>query len=108
MDELHRIVIPDGKITIITPDSGSNRAIQDFTHEWPPICPETFLYFNKKWREDNKLTHYPIKRADFDFGYSFSINPQYAGRSQEFLQGAIPTMRNIAADLTIVLTRRAP
>ena len=49
------------------------RAIQDFTHEWPPVAAETFLYFNKGWREQNKLTHgYYDLKCDFDFSYGYA------------------------------------
>lgn len=106
MDELHRVMVVGGRAMFITPDSGSDRAVQDFTHEWPPVCPGSFLYFNRKWREDNRLSHYPIKRADFDFSYGYTIAPHYLGRSQEFLQGATQTMRNVAMDLTVTLTKR--
>lgn len=107
MDELYRVLIPSGKATIIVPDGGSNRAVQDYTHEWPPVVPESFLYFNRGWREQNKLTHgaYAMK-CDFDFAYSYSIHPNFQGRSQEFLQSGTFTQRNIATDLLVTLTRR--
>lgn len=106
MDELYRVLTPGGKVTFIVPDGGSNRAVQDFTHEWPPIVPESFLYFNRAWRVNNKLDHYPVKRADFDFSFSFNVSPPFQGRSQEYLQTAIPTMRNVASDLIINLLKR--
>jgi hypothetical protein len=105
MDECYRILAPNGRVTLISPCWTSSRAIQDPTHQWPPLAPASFLYFNKRWREDNKLTHYPV-RCDFDFGFSYSISPTYLGRSQDFLQASVETMLNVAMDLQVVLTKR--
>lgn len=65
MDEIWRICEPGAKVTIITPHWDSVRAIQDFTHEWPPIAAESFLYFNAAVRKSSGLEHMGIK-SDFD------------------------------------------
>lgn len=65
MDEVWRICEPGAKVTIITPHWDSVRAIQDFTHEWPPIAAESFLYFNAAVRKNSGLEHMGIK-CDFD------------------------------------------
>jgi hypothetical protein len=107
MDELHRILIPEGKATVICPYYSSIRATQDFTHEWPPISPNTFLYFNKGWREQNKLTHghYDLK-CDFDFVYGYSISQAWAARNEEARQFAIAYYQNTVDDIHVTLTKR--
>lgn len=67
MDEVWRILKPGAQAVFITPMWNSVRAIQDFTHEWPPIAPESFLYFNAATREASGLTHMGIG-CDFDLG----------------------------------------
>jgi hypothetical protein len=57
MDELWRILVPGGVATIICPTHDSSGAIQDFTHEWPPICRESFIYFNREARRRMGLSH---------------------------------------------------
>jgi predicted SAM-dependent methyltransferase len=42
-DELWRILVPSGKATIITPYWASMRAIQEPTHQWPPISESSYL-----------------------------------------------------------------
>ncbi len=69
MDECWRILKPNGKLTVICPNARSNRAFQDPTHR-RFIVAESFGYFNKKWRDDNKLDHYGIE-SDFEI----SVNP---------------------------------
>ena len=90
MDELYRVVAPEGKVTIICPYFRSVRAIQDFTHEWPPIAENSFLYFNKKWREDNKLTHGHYEMTcDWDFTYGYQMNGVWVNKSEEARNFAI-------------------
>lgn len=107
MDELYRILIPEGKATIICPYYSSVRAIQDFTHEWPPIAEQSFLYYNRKWREDNKLTHghYELK-CDFDFGYGYAISGAWATRNDEARNFGIQHYRNTVDDIQVFLTKR--
>ena len=107
MDELFRVVAPEGKVTVITPYFNSVRATQDYTHEWPPISPNSFLYFNRKWREENKLTHgfYEMK-CDWDFVYGYSLNPAWASRSEETRVFALTHYNEVAADLHATLTSR--
>jgi predicted SAM-dependent methyltransferase len=107
MDEVYRILVPEGKITIICPYYTSIRATQDFTHEWPPVSPNSFLYFNRKWREDNKLTHghYEIK-SDFDFVYGYAINASWSSRQDEARQFGFDHYNNTIDDLHVTLTKR--
>jgi predicted SAM-dependent methyltransferase len=59
MDELWRILQPNGTALIVVPKWDSPGAVQDFTHEWPPVAPQSFLYFNRDARKLMGLEHYP-------------------------------------------------
>lgn len=106
-DELHRILIVGGKVSIIVPYWSSCRAIQDPTHQWPPISESSFAYYNKKWREDNKLDHYDV-HCDFDFVYGYAYDNETAARSTETQQFWSKHYVNAVADLHITLTKRDP
>lgn len=108
MDELYRVMKPGAKASIIVPYGQSNRAMQDFTHAWPPVIAESFLYFNKGWRETNKLTHgeYSMK-CDFDFGYGYVLDSEVQLKSQETQAFAIKHYVNSAVDLHLTLTKRS-
>lgn len=103
-DELYRILKVGGKAVFVAPYGNSDRAWQDPTHV-RPILESTFLYTNKKWREDNKLSHYPTK-ADFDFTYGYSFFPQWLLRNEEARNFALTHYRNVASDIHVTLTRR--
>jgi hypothetical protein len=107
MDECYRLLKVGSQLTIIVPDADSHRAIQDFTHAWPPVCAESFLYFNKQWRDQNKLTHgwYSMK-CNFDFGYGFALDSDIAVKNQELQQFAIKHYRNHSTDLIVTLTKK--
>jgi hypothetical protein len=105
MAELYRIMKPGAQATFITPYYTSSRAIQDPTHKWPPVCEASYLYFNKKWREENNIGHYSIS-SDFDFTYGYALDGDVGLRSTEFQQFAVKHYTNSVLDLQAVLTRR--
>lgn len=107
MDELYRVLVPSGTAMIIVPYAGSFRSIQDYTHAWPPVHESSFLYFNRAWREGNKLTHgaYALV-CDFDFTYGYVMSPMWASRNDEARTFALMHYWNVAADLQVVLTKR--
>lgn len=105
IQELFRVLEVGGTCQIIVPMG--DRMCQDFTHQWPPVVPGSFLYFNKKWREDNKLTHgdYALE-SDFDYSYGYGLHPTVAARNAEFQQYALQFYNNAATDLYVNLTKR--
>lgn len=103
MQECYRILKPKAQMTIIVPHWSSMRSIQDPTHAWPPISETSFLYFNKDWREQNKLDHYPIT-CDFDFGYGFSLDPDVTVRNSDYQAFASKHYVNAVVDLHVTLT----
>ncbi len=104
MNELHRVLIPGGKATIIAPWYASVRAWQDPTHR-RPISDVTFCYFNKDWRAANKLDHYPIT-ADFDFAPSYVVTLAIGQRSEDARAFAMRHYLNAVDDIQAVLTKR--
>lgn len=64
MDQCWRILKPGGLFTVVVPSARSNRGFQDPTHRRFFVA-ETFLYFNKAWRESQGLQHY-LGICDFE------------------------------------------
>ena len=84
-EECYRVLKPEGKMYIVSPNWKSERAYGDNTHEWPPVTSMTFWYLNKNWREANKLTYgkYDVK-CNFEFTAGASgIHPTFAQRSYD-------------------------
>lgn len=106
MDECWRILKVGSQMAIITPHWSSMRAVQDPTHQWPPIAETSYLYFNKNWREQNKLSHYPIK-CDFDFGYGHAVDNDVAVLCTEAQNFRKKFYVNAILDLHVTLTKRA-
>jgi predicted SAM-dependent methyltransferase len=57
-DECHRVLQPNGWMTVIVPCLRSNRAFMDPTHR-RFICEETFAYLSQDWRKVN-VPQYPV------------------------------------------------
>jgi hypothetical protein len=106
MNELYRILAPSATCTIMAPYYSSIRAWQDPTHV-RAISEASFLYFNRQWRIQNKLDHYPIT-CDFDFSYGYALTPLWATRSEEARNFAITHYINVISDITIILTKKPP
>lgn len=104
MDELYRIIKVGAKCTVIAPFYNSMRAWQDPTH-LRAISEATFLYYNKVWREQNKLDHYPIK-SDFDFQYGYLLTPDWASREESARNFAIRHYTNVVNDIQVTLVKK--
>jgi hypothetical protein len=115
-DEIHRILKPaefspdnpnipiKGFASITCPYYSSMRAWQDPTHQ-RAISEASFLYLNKKWREDQHLDHYPVK-CDFDFSYGYAVSPDWQNRSDDTRNFATAHYINIVNDIQVILTKR--
>ncbi|MFN7551256.1 MAG: class I SAM-dependent methyltransferase [Pseudomonadota bacterium] len=105
MEELHRVMKPGAQATIITPYWTSGRAVQDPTHQWPPLLESSYLYFNRDWRERSGMGHYGI-RCDFDYRFAFAYVDDWAHKPAEEREFARKHFVNVVGDLHVFLTRR--
>lgn len=109
MEEVYRVMKPGAKALFVVPYYKSPRAYQDFSHAWPPVCEQAFLYFSKAWREapGNWLTHgvYDIK-ADFDFTYGYILDGATELKCEEAKAFALKHYWEAALDLHVTLIKR--
>jgi hypothetical protein len=104
MDELWRVLKPGAKAGMITPYWASMRAIQDPTHEWPPVCEAFYAYLSEEWRIINGLNHYGVT-CNFNAGGIHGMTPEYASKSAETIEFSVKHYLNVANDLFITLTK---
>jgi SAM-dependent methyltransferase len=104
IDECYRILKKGGKLTLIFPNALSIRAFQDPTHR-RFIPATTAYYFNKEWRNANKLDHYNVE-CDFDFIIGESVNGNWQIRSNDAKQFAGQHYWNVVDDLHFILTKK--
>lgn len=104
MAELWRVLVAEGKCTVIVPYWASPRAIQDPYSAWPPMVEQSFLYFNKNFREQNQIETKDY--SDFDFTYGYQLDPETATRADDVRPHWIKHFLNSVADLQVVLTKR--
>jgi SAM-dependent methyltransferase len=104
MNELHRIMKIGAKCTVLAPYYTSMRCWQDPTH-LRAISEASFLYYNKQWRVENKLDHYPIT-CDFDFSYGYVISQEWATRNEEARLFAIKHYWNVVSDIQVTLVKK--
>jgi predicted SAM-dependent methyltransferase len=106
-NEMYRIMKKGAKMRHIHPYYRSSRAVQDPTHKFPPICENSYLYWNKSWREMNKIGHY-LGTCDFEvtgMHYTFMDN-SWTQKNEETRNFAIRHYTEIVADMIVDLIRK--
>lgn len=102
MNEVWRICQDGAKVTIIGPYYTSIRAWQDPTHT-RALSEATWLYFQKSWREANKLDHYPII-GDFEVkNMMVFFNEPWNHKSEEARVFAQQHYFNVISDMMVEL-----
>lgn len=108
MDEVYRILKPDGKMRMICPYELNIRAAQDYTHQWPPINQNTPCYFLKAWREANGLTHYLYDlKCDFDYNpFLMFADKIWNDKDPEPQMFGVNHYNNVCSDIVIDFIKR--
>jgi len=104
MDEIFRVLKPGGKCQVVVPYWNTQAAIQDYRHEWPPMTEQSFLYFNKAWREQNKLDI--GLKCDFEFNYGYNFDAEMMARNDEGKAFYIKHYTNSVQALQIMLIKK--
>ncbi len=105
MEEIYRVLAPEGKAHIWVPYYSSMRAIQDYAAEWPPFCEASFLYFDQDWMKVNHPDR--AMKCNFSFGYGYQADPETANKNDETRAFWIKHYANAVLDLRVVLTRKS-
>jgi len=105
VNELWRVLKPDGKALVIVPHWCSNRAYGDLTHKWPPVSEMWFYYLNKDWRAGN-APHNDKYTCHFDASWNYSIHPAIIPRNAEFQQHAMAWYKEVAQDIIATLVAK--
>lgn len=103
-EEVHRILVPGGKISIIAPYYSSMRCWWDPTHR-RAISEVSFYYLSKTWRESNKLNHYGVS-CDFDSAGGYSYSHPWQLKNEEALSFATRHYINVVDDVHVTLTKK--
>jgi len=104
VNELYRVLIPNGKCQIIAPHWSSCRAYGDLTHKWPPVSEFWFYYLKKDWREQN-APHNDEYKCNFEVTWGFSLHQGIANRNQEYQSHALTYWKEAAQDVIATFTK---
>jgi len=121
MDEIYRVLVKGGRVLITVPYWSSMRAVQDYGHSWPPVVEQTFLYFNKAWRDAQKFneafappylkewldsaTNYEGK-CDFEFTFGYVFDNDTATRADDTRAHWVKHYVNSVTDLQVTLVKK--
>lgn len=110
-NEMFRVLIPDGKASIVTPHWASNRAYGDFTHQWPPVCEMLYYYVSKAWRSvnapDNDFEWNPDGyTCNFEATWGYGLRADLLPRNSEYQMYALNNYKEAAQDLIATLVAK--
>lgn len=102
-NELNRVLSKDGFCTMILPHWNSERYYGDPTHK-EPMSEFAFYYLDKEWRASNA----PHSGYTCNLGvtWSWNLNPNLAGKSQEVVMFAIANYKGAANDIVATIKRK--
>ena len=104
INEIYRILKPEGKVHIVSPYYTSMRAFGDPTHE-RYISDSSFWYLDKKWMTDNNLSHYGLN-CDFKVKVSYYISNEMTLKSEDVRREAFKNDWNAIDDILVELIKR--
>lgn len=110
INELYRVLIPEGKCQLIVPHWASCRAYGDLTHQWPPVSEFWPYYLSKAWRKDNAPHDegpglYDAE-VNFECVWGYSQHPLIQSRNQEYQTHALTFWKEAAQDLFINMVKK--
>lgn len=113
VNEMYRVLKPDGIVTMTVPYGFSERAFGDMTHHWPPVVGFWFYYLNRKWRLDEQnAPHTDIKynpegySCDFEVTWGYNIHPAFHSKSRETQEFAVQWYKDAIMDIVATLKAR--
>ena len=108
VNELYRILIPNGTCSVIVPHWASCRAYGDPTHQWPPVSEFWFYYLSREWRAANAPHSDKQWNPDgfdchFEATWGYNLRQDLLVRNQEFQQFAIANHKEAIQDMQATL-----
>jgi hypothetical protein len=105
VNELYRVLAPEGSAQIIVPHWNSHRAYGDLTHQWPPVSEMWFCYLDKAWRAVN-APHNDAYTCDFAATWGYTLRQDLNVRNEEYRNYAISNFKDAAQDIVATLKKK--
>lgn len=110
MNELYRVLRPNGKVMILTPYWSASKAYADLAYQFPPVSESWYFTLNAEWRNKNFVDEVIPKElkltCDFDVTWGYGMHQLIQSRNQEYQQHAIIFWKEAAQDLMATLIKR--
>jgi len=107
MDELYRILVSDGTVTMRCLYWTHALAFHDFRMEYPPIADQSFLIFNQEWRQQNNKDI--GLKCNFELSnWAYYWEQETATKNTETQSFHVKHYNNAVTFMQVVLTKKEP
>jgi predicted SAM-dependent methyltransferase len=106
VSELHRVMAPGAKATLIAPYFQSERCWQDPTHR-RAICNATMFYLSQDWLKLNRLDHYNTQ-ADFEAVWGYDYEQEWLNKHEDARAYGTRHHWGVVRDIHVTLTKKPP
>lgn len=106
VNELHRVLKPGAKATIICGSWSACKSMGDLATHWPPVSEAWVWRLNKAWREAQNYNDPDGYTCDFDHTVGYGLHQAIQTRTVEYQQHAVSFWKEAAQDLCITLIKK--
>jgi len=106
MNELYRVLKPEGKAIIIVPYWCSGKTYNDIRAEWPPIGEGFFALLSAEFRAAQNWVDDTGFKCNFDVTIGYGLHDLIRVRNQEYIANAAMFNKDAIVDLHLTLTKR--
>lgn len=99
VNEIYRILKPEGKLTIKVTHWSTGKAYGNPTYKFPPISENWFSFLSKKYRDEVDPTTNELLTCNFETTWGYGVHEMLTTRNPEFQQFAINFYRETAQDI---------
>jgi hypothetical protein len=107
MNDAYRLLKPGAQLMMVMPHASSARSIIDPKSKWPPLREESFMVYNKAWREQEGMGDLGLTCDFVNPGVGHVDHPGLIGRNEDFVAYVKEHEVNWVSDLHVTLTKGA-
>ncbi len=106
MKNLYDCLKPGGKAFCTVSHWSNPEAVMSPYSKWPPLCPESFGFFDAEVRKRSNYYDDKLDAINFDVGWVEMYAPEWGDRADKVKEFAVRHYNNVLKGFAVTLTKR--